>query len=105
MAMFTHLLALAGVLIPLGNIIGPLVLWLTQRQKHPFIDEPGKQALNFNISFTIYGLVAAIAVFVLIGIPLLIAVGIAWVVFVIIATVKTNNGESYSYPLTMPFLR
>lgn len=105
LAMAVHLVAFAGIIIPLGNIIGPLVMWLTQRQKHPFIDEAGKQALNFNISITIYAFVSAIAILIVIGFFFLFAVAIAWIVFVIMAAIRTNNGDSYEYPLAIPFLR
>ena len=50
MAMLCHLLALAGYVIPFGNIIGPLVMWLVKKEDHPFIDEQGKEALNFQIT-------------------------------------------------------
>ena len=103
--MITHLLAFTGLIIPLGGIVGPLVMWLTQREKHPFVDEAGKQALNFNISIVIYAIVSAIAILILIGILFLVAVVVVWVVFVIIAAVKANNGEPYSYPLAIPFFR
>ncbi len=105
LAMAVHLLAFVGLVIPLGNIVAPLVLWLTRREKHPFIDEAGKQALNFNISFTIYEIVAAIAILIFVGIFLLLALVVAWVVLVIIASIRANRGEFFSYPVAIPFFR
>jgi len=40
--------------VPLGNILGPLVVWLFRRNDHPYVDSQGKEALNFQISFSIY---------------------------------------------------
>lgn len=112
--MFCHLSALAGFLwfplgtfflIPFGNLIGPLIIWLLKRSDHPFIDEQGKESLNFQISMTIYGILASILVLVLIGFFVLIVLAICDVILVIIAAVKTSNGESFKYPLTIRFLK
>ncbi|MEW6113824.1 MAG: DUF4870 domain-containing protein, partial [Thermodesulfobacteriota bacterium] len=53
--MLCHLSALLGlVLISFGHILGPLVVWLFKKNDDPFIDEQGKESLNFQISMTIY---------------------------------------------------
>ncbi len=103
-AMATHLSALIGLIgIPLGNIIGPLVVWLLKREEHKFIDRSGKESLNFQISMTIYGLVAFATVLIGIGIILLPIILIANFVLVIIASIKTSDGEKY--PLTIRFIK
>jgi len=101
MGMLCHLLALAGFVIPLGNIIGPLIVWLIKKDQYAFVNSQGKESLNFQISITIYGIVAGILTMVVIGIPLLIAVGIFSLVEIILASVKVNQGEPYTYPLTI----
>src|SRR5688572_11206372 len=54
MGMLTHLLALAGFVIPVvGNVAGPLVLWLVKKDTMPFVDDNGKEAVNFNITVSI----------------------------------------------------
>lgn len=104
--MLCHLTALAGFIgIPFGHIIGPLVIWLIKRQEFPLVETNGKESLNFQISMSIYGLVAFLLVFVVIGIPLIIALILADVILVIVATVKTNNGESFQYPATIRFIK
>jgi hypothetical protein len=100
-AMLCHLSAFAGYLVPFGNIIGPLVIWLIKKDQYAFVDDQGKEALNFQISITIWAAVAVVLCFVIIGIPLLIAVLIFSVVMTIIAAVKANGGEYYRYPLTI----
>lgn len=104
-AMLCHLLAFAGVVIPFGHILGPLIMWLVKKEGMPFVDEQGKESLNFQISMTIYGAVSALLWFVLIGIPLSIALAVLWIVLVIMAAVKVSNGERYHYPLTIRFIR
>ncbi len=104
--MLCHLAALSGFIgVPFGNIVGPLVVWMIQKDKYPSVVEQGKEALNFQISMTIYAAVAAVLILVVVGIFLLAAIAVVNVVFVIIAAVKTNNGEHYRYPLTIRFLK
>jgi uncharacterized Tic20 family protein len=102
--MLCHLLAFVGFVIPLGNIIGPLVIWLMKKDEFPFVDDQGKESLNFQISLLIYALISGILVVVVIGIFLLVAIGIFMIVMVIIATIKANEGEKYRYPLTIRIL-
>ena len=98
--------SLAGFIIPFGNVIGPLVLWLVKKEDHPFIDEQGKESLNFQISVTIYSLVSAILICAAgIGILLVLAVSIFSLVFIILASIKSNNGEHYRYPLCIRFIK
>lgn len=103
-AMLCHLSALAGFIFPLGNIIGPLVVWLIKKDESEFVDDQGKESLNFQISFTIYCIIAAFLVFFIIGIFLLVALGVLFLVLVIIATVKANSGEKFRYPLSIRFI-
>lgn len=103
--MLCHLSVLAGYVIPVGHIIGPLVIWLIKKNEIPFVDEQGKESLNFQITVTLAFIVCIPLIFVLIGIPLLIAVGIADLVLVIIAAVKTNNGEHYRYPFALRLIK
>jgi uncharacterized protein len=104
-AVAAHLSTLAGLVVPFGSIIGPLAVWLTRRDRDPFIDDTGREALNFGISIAIYGLVALVAALMLVGIPLLIAGVIAWVVLACLAAVKASQGQAYRYPLTLRLVR
>ena len=100
-----HLLGFAGFVFPFGNIIAPLILWLVKRPESPLLDRTGKEVLNFQISSTIYAAAAGILCFVLIGLLILPVIFILWVVFMVIAAVKTGNGEDYRYPLTIRILQ
>jgi uncharacterized Tic20 family protein len=103
--MLCHLAALAGYVIPLGNIVGPLVVWLIKKDEYPFVDEQGKSSLNFQISMLIYEIVSIILSLILIGFILLIALLIVNLVCVILAAVHANDGKSFRYPLSITFLR
>ncbi|MGH9051832.1 MAG: DUF4870 domain-containing protein, partial [Acidimicrobiia bacterium] len=95
--------ALLGAWVALA-FVGPLVIWLVKREEHPFIALHAKEALNFNISVLIYAAVAFVLAFVLIGIPLLVAIGVGWLVLTVVAAVKASGGQPYRYPLTIRFL-
>lgn len=104
-AMFIHLSALSGLIgVPLGHIVGPLVLWLVKRDGNPTLDAHGKEALNFQISCYIYGVISAILIFLLVGLVLLPLVIILNLVFTIIGAVKAGRGELYRYPATIRFI-
>ena len=103
--MLCHLTALAGIIIPFGNVIGPLIIWLIKKDEYPFVDKQGKESLNFQIIVTIALLISFALAFVCIGIFLLPIVSIAALVMVIIATIKTNSGIDYKYPFNIRFIK
>jgi hypothetical protein len=105
-AMICHLSALAGLVVPvIGCIIGPLVIWQIKKEEFPFLDEQGKEAVNFQISILIYGIVAGLLCFVCVGFVLLPAVAVFDLIFLLIAAVKANDGHHYRYPLTIRFIK
>lgn len=98
-AMFCHLSALLGLVVPLGHLLGPLVMWIWKRELDPFIDAQGKEALNFQISVTIAGFICFLLMFVLVGIVLFAILAVAVLVLAIVAGGKANEGKPYRYPL------
>src|SRR5690606_32342629 len=98
-ALFTHLSALAGFIIPFGNLLGPLVMWQVKKNEMPFVDDQGKEALNFQITVTLAMIVSLILTLVLIGILLMFVVGTGALVLTILAAIKANNGEYSRYPM------
>lgn len=105
-AMICHLAGLTLFLMPLiSNIIAPFIVWQIKKEDDLFIDEKGKEALNFQISISIYALASIPLVFVCIGVILLPAVIIFDIVCIIIAALKSNNGEYYRYPLTIRLIK
>ncbi len=105
MGMLCHLIALVGFIIPLGSIIGPLVIWLVKKDEMPFVNDQGKESLNFEITMLIGVIICLILTFVVIGLFLLVALGIYWLVFVIIAAMKANEGIAYRYPYAIRLIK
>ncbi|MBI3042227.1 MAG: DUF4870 domain-containing protein [Betaproteobacteria bacterium] len=105
-AMFCHLAALSGFVIPLGNVLGPLVVWLIKKETMPLVDQHGKEALNFQITVLIAFVISALLTVVLIGFVLMFVVGIGALVLTIIAAVKISNGQfDYKYPLAIRLIK
>ena len=103
---FCHLASFAGAFgMPVGNVIGPLIVWLIKKDESEQMDYHGKESINFQITLTIYMLISLALCFVFVGIALVPAVLLFGTVFTIIATVKANDGDRYRYPLTIRFLR
>jgi len=116
-----HLSGLSGLLlgVALAHVIAPLVIWLLKRADSPVIDAAGKEVMNFQISFSIFFAIAGCLCWIstllcllLVGlvllplaITLLFVVFVVWLFCMIIAVVKTSNGETYRYPFTIRFLR
>ncbi len=115
-AMFAHLSAIAGAVLTSGvggwgTFLGPLIIWLIKKDTMPFVDDQAKEALNFNITVAIVFFALWVLVFLTLGIGFLIAipawfvVGIAWLVFTIIAAIKSNDGVAYRYPFTLRLVK
>jgi uncharacterized Tic20 family protein len=110
--MLCHLSALAGYIIPFGNVLGPLLVWQIKKNEFPSVDVHGKAALNFQLTVLIAvfasGVAAVLLSFVCVGfllIPVVIAVALCGLVFAIIAGIKANNGEAYRYPWSLTMIK
>jgi hypothetical protein len=104
--MLCHLIAFCALVgVPLGHILGPLVVWLIKRNESGFVDYHGKESLNFQISMTIYSIIAAILIIVLIGWLLLGLLFLLNIILVIMAAIKASEGELYEYPFTIRFIK
>ncbi len=99
-AMLCHLAAFAGLVVPFGNLLGPLIVWQLKKDLDPFVDAQGKEALNFQISVAIAVMVCFMLMLVVIGFPLLALVSIGALVLSIIGGLKANEGVAYRYPFS-----
>jgi len=105
-AMICHLVALSGLLANgIGFLLGPLVVWLVKRVDDPFIDEQGKEAVNFQLTMFLVGFLCIPFVIVLIGIPMLIVVFLLMIIFPVIAAIQAGEGVHYRYPLSIRFIK
>lgn len=96
-----HASAFVGLLVPFGNIVAPLVVWLIKRDESAFVDENGQQSVNFQLTWTGIFVVASLTLFLGIGLLLVPLVALVWLVLVVLGTVKASKGEVYDYPLTI----
>jgi len=115
-ALFAHLSILLGGLLTSafggwGYFIGPLVIWLVKKDTLPFVADQAREALNFGILVSALFVILTVLTVVTFGIgivltlPLMFVVGIATLVFSIIAAVKANGGERYRYPVNVRLVK
>lgn len=104
--MFTHLSPLLGFLIPVPfvAIIVPLIIWQMKKESD-FIAHAGKEAINFQITLLIALVISGLLMFALIGFVLFPVVAIAGLVFIIIAGIKSNEGERYKFPYCLRLVK
>lgn len=103
--MFCHFAAFLGLVFPFGNLLGPLIVWQIKKELDPFVDEQGKEALNFQISVSLAAILCVLLMVVVIGFPLLALVSIGALVLTIIAGIKVNEGQPYRYPFSWRLLK
>jgi uncharacterized Tic20 family protein len=102
LAMFAHLSAFAGLIFPAGgNVIAPLIVWLTQREKSAFVADQSLEALNFNITVLIAEIVCAFLFIVGIGVILGLVLGIVWLVGTILGAIKASEGQRFRHRFTL----
>ena len=99
MAMLCHLLAI------FTSFIGPLIIWLVKKDTSPFVDDQGKESLNFQLTMLLASIVAGLTMCIGIGFILAPAVWVLNIVFVILATVETNKGVAYRYPFALRLIK
>lgn len=102
--MLCHLSALSGLIIPFGNLIGPLVVYTLKKDEYAFVEDQGKESLNFQISVLIYLMISGIAVLLLVGIFFLLFVPFIAIILTVLAAVRANDGEYYRYPFCIHFI-
>lgn len=115
--MFAHLSALLGGILTsgwagsVGCFIGPLIIWLAKKDSMPFVNDQGREALNFNITVGIVFLglfllsIVTLGIGLILTVPLMIIVGLAWLVLTIIAAIKANEGVAYRYPFALRLIK
>jgi uncharacterized Tic20 family protein len=104
--MACHLAAFAGFIIPVGGgLLGPLVVYLIKHHEFPFVDDQGKESLNFQITMVIAYAISGLLVLAGIGVVLLAAASIYEIVMIVIASVQASNGVWYRYPVYLRLIR
>lgn len=105
-ALLSHILPLPAIsVVFVGHILVPLLIWLLKREESAFVADQAKEALNFQISYSLYSILAGLLILACVGWILLPVLGVAWVILAVVATFQANQGIAYRYPLTIRFIR
>jgi len=99
MGMLAHLL---GIIL---GFIGPLIIWLIKKDQSPFVDDQGKEALNFQIVLLLGLIIGGATSCIFIGLVIVPAVIIFGIVFSIIAALKAKDGIAYRYPFNLRLIK
>ncbi|HUR59098.1 MAG TPA: DUF4870 domain-containing protein, partial [Opitutaceae bacterium] len=95
----SHLSAILGV-----GFVLPFIVWLVKKSDPDNVAAHAKEALNFHLSLLLYVVVCIPLMFVVVGVPIAILIGIAGFILAIVAAVKASDGQFYRYPLTIRFI-
>jgi uncharacterized Tic20 family protein len=105
-ATWMHLSGLCSYIgIPVGHILVPLVLWLLKRNESAFLDQQGREILNFQLTITFYLIFSYLLVYLLIGFLMIAIVVLLHIVATIVAAVKTYEGQIFRYPVTIRVIK
>lgn len=99
MAMLCHLLGI------LTGFVGPLIIWLVKKDQSPFVDDQGKEALNFQITLLIGYIIAGATILLCIGAIIAPLVWLASLIFGIMGAMAANKGEAYRYPFALRLIK
>ncbi|MCU0266947.1 MAG: DUF4870 domain-containing protein [Actinomycetia bacterium] len=99
-AMLSHLLTFVSAWIALG-VVWPLLVLLTRGRQPGYVHDQAAESVNFQLTMLVAAVVSAALVPLLIGIPMLLAVGVWYVVWVLRASFAANRGEAFRYPLVV----
>ena len=99
MGMLSHILG------AVTSFLGPLIIWLIKKDESPFVDDQGKEALNFQITIVIGYVVAGVLSLVpfvgCLTMILIPALGITSLIFGILGGLEANKGVAYRYPFAL----
>jgi uncharacterized Tic20 family protein len=95
MAMLCHILGILG-------FIAPLIIWLMERDRHRFVEEHGRDAMNYQISFLLYMIALSITIIGAFFVPVLL---IVHVVLSIVGALRAYQGQPWHYPIALTFLK
>lgn len=100
-----HLASFAGFVLPLGNLLVPLIVWLAVQGRDQMVDDQAREALNFQLSMLIYLVVGGVLFLLFLGMIIVLGVIVAEIVCPILAARSIRRGVPYSYPFALRIVR
>lgn len=104
--MVIHLSALIGLLLPLGLVLGPLIVWMLKKNDGTYFDEQGKKAVNFQLTILLSAFVFALLGTIIKPLfTLAFVAGIAGLLFALIAGISVKSKGDYNYPFSFRIIK
>ncbi|WP_452597206.1 DUF4870 domain-containing protein [Pontimicrobium sp. MEBiC01747] len=96
-----------GLIIPFGNVIFPLFLWINKADDNGVYDKHGRAVINFHCTINLLLIVSLLLFFPFPGINFFAtgAVFLFGIIFSIKSLMSALNSHTYNYPLSIPFLK
>jgi uncharacterized protein len=104
LASIMHLSILAGIFLPFVGLVVPIVIWVLKKNDSPFIDDQGKEAINFIINIFILGILVGVLCIIVVGFILLVPLALYLIIAPIVAAAKCSDGIYYKYPFIFRFI-
>lgn len=116
-----HIGTLIGAIIPFGNVLLPLMIYLIKKDSDEFSTENAKRSFNFQLSWSIYLFVLIITFIMILFydtsfsginstvdiIGVLVIMGVMLfsnLLLILVASFRASDGKYFDYPLTIPFI-
>lgn len=99
MAMLIYILAI------FTGWLGPLIIWLIKKDSSAFINDQGKEVINFQITFFLAYIVSALLIFVVIGCVLVPALIVCSLIFCIMGAMAASKGQRYRFPFAIRLIK
>ena len=96
-----HVAQFAGIVLPLAGFVLPIVMWQMEKDNSENVNKHGKMIVNWMISLVVWSIIASVLIFLFVGVPLIIALLILNLVFVVKGAIAANKGEFFKYPMTL----
>ncbi|HTP66008.1 MAG TPA: DUF4870 domain-containing protein [Geobacteraceae bacterium] len=109
-AMFCHLSALSGFLIPSANVIAPLLVWNYRKKASDFVDVHGKAAFNFQLTITLFLFFSLLIsllndTVLMIFLPVIAFLAIYNMIIIVTSGKKANKGENIEIRMSLGFIK
>ena len=105
LAVIMHLSILAGILIPFVGLLIPVVIWALKKSESPYLDDQGKEVINFIINIFIVGVFVTVLCIIIIGFILVVPLALFLIIAPIVAAVRCSDGIYYKYPFIFRFIK
>lgn len=102
-AVYQHLTVL-GAAVPFLGLVLSILLWHSRRDHSPFLDDHGRESVNFQISLLIYAAVAGVLSLSVRGVFAFWPLAVLALVGMFLGARAASRGQFFRYPMCVRLL-